>query len=317
RGDAGEAMSQHGGVILRAIGAGLLLFAALALPPGRWALRFAWALPVGAVLALAALLYVRGGEGARALPAPFAPLAHGAIMATLALTTEQRPRETVGWAPGVPLASGDLVLVIDESIAAMYLDINHPLGVRSGLQAPMPALTIANFGVTAAAANCSAGSNLTLRFGGTRETYRTAFREKPSLWAYARRAGLRTVYPDGQRRGGALQNRMTRAERAESADFIQLGDPPVPQRHHQPARRQPPRALGAPQVTPAQGFPGEAAALGLGPARRAHDRVPRRGTTGRRAAHPQDPARTGGERRPHPARRHAGTAARSRTGPAA
>jgi lipid A ethanolaminephosphotransferase len=236
RGDAGEAASQHGATLLRAIGAALLLFTALALPPRRWALRFAWIVPACAVLALAALLYVRGGEGARALPAPFAPLAQGVIMAGLALTREDRPRERVRWAPGPSLAPGDLVLVIDESVAANYLDINQPRGVRSGLGAPAPGLTIANFGVAASAANCSTGSNLTLRYGGTRKTYRTALREKPSLWAYARDAGLRTVYLDGQRRGGALQNLMTPAERAEIDDFVQLGETPVPQRDHELAR---------------------------------------------------------------------------------
>jgi lipid A ethanolaminephosphotransferase len=236
RGHAGEAASQHGGVLLRAIGAALLLFGALALPPGRWAVRFAWTAPTVAVLALAGLLYVRGGEGARALPAPFAPLAQGVIMGTLAVTREDRPRERVNWAPAPALIRGDLVLVIDESVAANYLDINHPLGVRSGLATPPAALSISNFGVAASAANCSTGSNLTLRYGGTRETYRTAFREKPSLWAYAHQTGLRTVYLDGQRRGGALQNLMTPAERTEIDDFVQLGETPVPQRDHELAR---------------------------------------------------------------------------------
>jgi lipid A ethanolaminephosphotransferase len=236
RGDAGEAASQHGDTLLRAVGAALLLFAALALPPRGSALRLAWLVPTGAVLALAALLYVRGGEGARALPAPFAPLAQGVIMAGLAVAREDRPREPVRWAPGPSLAPGDLVLVIDESVAANYLDINQPQGVRSGLATPVSGLTIANFGVAASAANCSTGSNLTLRYGGTRETYRTALRAKPSLWAYARHAGLRTIYLDGQRRGGALQNLMTPAERAEIDDFVQLGDTPVPERDHELAR---------------------------------------------------------------------------------
>lgn len=238
RGDAGDALRQHGGVLLRALGAALILFVAVALPPRRFGLPWslAWLMPTGAMIALACLLYARGGEGARALPAPFSPLSQGAIMATLALTDESGPRRPVGIAPGPRPIAGDVVLVIDESVAANYLDINHRRGVRSGLAAERPGLAIANFGVAASAANCSAGSNLTLRFGGTRETYRQAFSEMPSLWAYARRAGLRTVYLDGQRRAGALQNRMTPEERAEIADFVQLDRTPVPERDHELAR---------------------------------------------------------------------------------
>ena len=238
RGDAGDALSQHGGVLLRAVGAALILFVGIALPPRRSALPWglAWLMPTGAVIALACLLYVRGGEGARALPAPFSPLAQGAILATLAVTEEDRPRQPVGIVPGPRGAAGDVVLVIDESVAANYLDINHRRGVHSGLAAERPGLEIANFGVAASAANCSAGSNLTLRFGGTRETYRRAYGEMPSLWAYAHRAGMRTVYLDGQRRAGALHNRMTADERAEIDHFVQLDQTPVPERDHQLAR---------------------------------------------------------------------------------
>lgn len=242
RGDAGDAFARHGGVLLRAIGAALILFLAVALPPRRPLLPrelpqcLAWLMPTGAVIALACLLYVRGGEGARALPAPFAPLAHGTIMATLAVTEGEHPRRAVAIAPGPARAAGDVVLVIDESVAANYLDINHRRGVRSGLAGGRPGLMIANFGVAASAANCSAGSNLTLRFGGTRETYRQAFREMPSIWAYAHRAGMRTVYLDGQRRAGALQNRMSAQERAEIDHFVQLGDAAVPRRDHELAR---------------------------------------------------------------------------------
>ncbi|KRA81447.1 sulfatase-like hydrolase/transferase [Altererythrobacter sp. Root672] len=238
RGDAGDALSQHGSVLLQAIGAALVLFLAVALPPGRFALRYGlgWIVPAGAVIALAGMLYLRGGEGARALPAPFSPLAQGAIMATLRLTEEDHPRQAVGLAPGPALAAGDVVLVIDESVAANYLDINQRAGVYSGLAEGRPGISIANFGVAASVANCSAGSNRTLRFGGTRANYRRAAAEMPSIWAYAHRSGRRTVYLDGQRSGGELQNLMTPAERAEIDDFVQIGDTPVPERDHRLAQ---------------------------------------------------------------------------------
>src|SRR3546814_19926024 len=61
--------------------------------------------------------------------------------------------------------------------------------------------------------NCSVGSNVTLRYGGTRKDYQRINGTQPSIWAYARKAGLRTVYIDSQRTGGALQNMMTDEER--------------------------------------------------------------------------------------------------------
>lgn len=232
RGDAGDAARQHADMLLQAVGAAAILFTAVALPPRRHALPFGlgWLLPAAAVLGLAGLLYVRGGEGARALPAPFSPIAQAGIMGALSLTEEGGPRRPVTIEPGRPLAPGDVVLVIDESVAANYLDINHPDGVHSGLAGKRPGLEIVNFGIAAAVTNCSAGSNRTLRFGGTRETYRHTARLEPSIWAFARKAGLRAVYLDGQRRNGELQNLMDEAERAEIEDFVQLGNMPVPQR---------------------------------------------------------------------------------------
>ncbi|MBU2340048.1 MAG: sulfatase, partial [Alphaproteobacteria bacterium] len=168
---------------------------------------------------------------------PFSPLAQGAIMAGLHALEDDRPRQAVAIAPGPALARGDIVLVIDESIAARYLDINHPAGVRSGLARARRGVVTANFGVAAAVTNCSAGSNLTLRYGGTRETYREAAEDMPSIWAYARRAGRRTVYLDAQRERGALQNLMTPAEAAEIDDFVQLGTTPVAERDRALARR--------------------------------------------------------------------------------
>jgi len=234
RGDAADAMSQHGGSLWQAIGAAAILFAAIALPPRRHALPrgLGWLLPAAAVLGLAGLLYVRGGEGTRALPAPFAPIAEAGIMGALALAEDDGPRKGVAFVPGQPLATGDVVLVIDESVAAMYLDVNHRDGVRSGLAGERPGIEIANYGVAASISNCSAGSNRSLRFGGTRENYRDIAQHAPSIWAFAHKAGYRTVYLDGQRMGGVLQNLMDAAERAEVDDFVQLGGTPVPERDH-------------------------------------------------------------------------------------
>lgn len=238
RGDAGDALSQHGADLLSAVGTALILFAAIAISPKKRSLPFGLGslLPTGAAVALACLLYLRGGEGAWGLPPPFTPLAQSMIMAGVQLTADHSPRRKVAIKPGQALTDGDVVLVIDESVAANYLDINNKNGVRSGLADTYPGVSIANFGVAASVAGCSAGTNQTLRFGGTRANYRQAFKSMPSIWAYARQAGRRTVYLDGQRSGGELQNMMTPAERSEIDDFVQVDSTAVLLRDHELAK---------------------------------------------------------------------------------
>lgn len=129
-----------------------------------------------------------------------------------------------------------MVLIVDESVAARYLDINAAGGVPTALSRVRSGVEIHNYGVAASITNCSVGSNMTLRYGGTRSDYQRINAVQPSIWAYARKAGLRTVYIDAQRTGGALQNMMTASERAEIDSFIQFDDVPVEQRDMAAAR---------------------------------------------------------------------------------
>src|SRR3546814_6728377 len=132
--------------------------------------------------------------------------------------------EAVRLVPHPAADQGDIVLIVDESIAARYLDINDPAGVRSGLARPPAGVHVANFGVAAAITNCSYGSNMTLRHGGTRAAYRRINATMPSLFAYAKRAGFGTVYIDAQRDGGAYQNGVDDRERRDIDRFVHLGD---------------------------------------------------------------------------------------------
>jgi glucan phosphoethanolaminetransferase (alkaline phosphatase superfamily) len=222
--ELGSALSHYGGVLRIAVPLGLLLFVALAIPPKK---AFIWprllaATPVLGIALLSALLFVRGGEGARALPAPFAPIAYSVIRAGVSLAAESGPRQPVTLPRFVEPVKRDIILLVDESVSANYLDINNPGGIPTGLARARSGVSITNFGYAAAINNCSAGSNLTLRYGGTRETYRLTKAVLPSIWAYAKKAGMRTVYFDAQRTGGELTNLMTPAERAEIDDFRQL-----------------------------------------------------------------------------------------------
>ncbi|WP_321325085.1 sulfatase-like hydrolase/transferase [uncultured Parasphingorhabdus sp.] len=241
-GDIGSAVAQQGGVLALATGRAALLLFAVGLQPaaggGLWASGARWAaLPV--MLGLSVLLFFRGGEGSSGLPSSHSGASLALLYAYDTATTDRSPRRAVTLQPEGREAGGDIVLIIDESIAGAYLDINSAHGVYSGLGTDGAAgdVPVHNFGLATAINHCSVGSNVTLRFGGTRDNYRETVRSGPSIWAYARRAGLGTVYLDAQRTGGRYQNRMDDAERAQIDVWEQFADVPVVNRDHAVADR--------------------------------------------------------------------------------
>jgi glucan phosphoethanolaminetransferase (alkaline phosphatase superfamily) len=213
RGGAEDAISQYWLPIALGTLPSLLLLVALLLPvkkepPVPRPLVLA-AAPVG-VAVLAVILYVRGGDGGSALPGPFTPLAYLSLAGYELATSGDEERQPVRIAPDAVPPGRDIVLVIDESVAGHYLDINHPGGVRSGLAAPQPGVAIHNYGLAASITNCSVGSNVTLRHGGTREAYVGMNRSMPTLWHYARVAGFTTALVDSQNSGALYDRRLIR-----------------------------------------------------------------------------------------------------------
>lgn len=180
------------------------------------------AAPVAALLLLTSILFIRGGEGARGLPSMFTPLAYLNLVAYEYLTESVGPREPVRLArTGAPVGH-DIVLIVDESVSGNYLDINARHGVPTPLKQPPSGVRVYNFGYAASIANCSTDVNVTLRFGGTRSDYARINARLPSIWQYAKAAGLRTVYVDGQRTGRRLQNLMNEWELKEIDEWIQF-----------------------------------------------------------------------------------------------
>ena len=230
---AGDAIAQNQSALIGGLAPALLLLAAIVVAPRRRLPLPGWLLGAGPLLGtglLAGILFLRGGEGSRGQPASFVPLAYLALAEYESLTGGLGPRQPVKLARPAAPPGGKLVLVVDESIAGQYLDINSPAGVPTPLSRPWPKVAIANFGIAAAINNCSVGTNVTLRYGGTRTDYQRYIATQPSIWAYARAAGMRTVYIDAQRTGGAMQNLMSIAERAEIDQFVQFDTVPIEQR---------------------------------------------------------------------------------------
>jgi len=220
-----EAAYQYRDAIVHGVLNGLLLLIGIGLRPRHSipvpnALRVA--APVLGVLLLSAVLFVRAGEGARGLPIMYTPLAYLNLFGYEALHNTVGPREPVTLARNGPAVSHDIVLIIDESISGNYLDINAPFGVHSNLKQAHPGVDIFNYGYAASIANCSADTNVTLRYGGTRADYMRINSTLPSIWQYAKKAGLRTVYIDAQRTGGNLQNLMNDSEKRDIDEFVQF-----------------------------------------------------------------------------------------------
>lgn len=228
-----EALQQYHYAITLAAARALLLLFGLGLRPGPtpWLPRLLPPVaPVLGLLVLIAILFVRAGEGARGLPVMYTPLAYLSLFGYETLHDHVGPRQPVSLAQSGPAMARDIVLLIDESISGNYLDLNTPAGVSSHLAQAQPGVSIVNFGYAASIANCSADTNVTLRYGGTRGDYLRINSTQPSIWQYAKRAGLGTVYIDGQRTGGNLQNLMTETEKRDIDQFIQFDDTPVVQR---------------------------------------------------------------------------------------
>lgn len=238
-GFAGDVLAEHGARIGWSILLALPLLLAIGLPPGRGpVLETRWmALPLGAFAVLTAMLFARGGDGARGLPGALTPVAYLALSTGEELAQGGAERRQVAMQPVPVASSGDVVLIVDESVSARYLDIVDPAGVRTGLLTPPPGVAVHGFGVAASITNCSLGTNLTLRHGGTRDDYMKLNATGPAIWDFARKAGYRSVYLDAQRTGGGLHNGMTGAERARIDTFVQFDEVPVEQRDHAAAAR--------------------------------------------------------------------------------
>ncbi len=220
-----EAAYQYREAIFSGLLSGLLLLFGIALQPRRRMPlpgSLLVAAPVLGVVLLSAVLFVRAGEGARGLPVMFTPLAYLNLFAYESLHNTVGPREPVTLARADRPVGHDIVLIIDESVSGNYLDINAPFGVHSNLKSPPPGVEIFNYGYAASIANCSVDTNVTLRYGGTRTDYVRINSTLPSIWQYARKAGLSTVYIDAQTTGGHLQNLMKDSEKNDIDQFVQF-----------------------------------------------------------------------------------------------
>ncbi|WP_165901615.1 sulfatase-like hydrolase/transferase [Ancylobacter aquaticus] len=228
-----EARIQHRASLIRGAESAFLLLAVLVLPPG-WPMPLAdlcaAAAPIAAALVAAIVMLARNLNTINGAPPSLMPLIYLMLLGYDAARGALGARQAISLPHSGKRLSGSVVLIIDESVAGQYLDINASSGVPTPLSRHWPGLVIHNYGLAASITHCSFGTNLTLRYGGTRGDYHRINATGPSIWAYARKAGLQTVYMDAQLTDGPRALVMYGASREALDRFVQFPDVPVPQR---------------------------------------------------------------------------------------
>ena len=237
-GSAGEALQQYSKSYLISIGFALLLLIGIILRPIKWTVNrlYLKAVPIFSFLLFTFLIFYKGGSGALGLPSFYTPLSYSSLVLYELAQDDFGTREAITIERTNIEIGHDIVYILDESVGANYLDINNSSGVNSSLNDTYSNLDIINYGYAAAAANCSYASNVTLRYGGTREHYKKIIYSKPSIWEYAQNAGLKTVYIDAQRSEGELQNGMTVRELNYIDKFIQFDNIGIQNRDQETAK---------------------------------------------------------------------------------
>lgn len=192
--------------------------------------RLAWA-PAMPIILMAAIIVTRDGSGSQAMPRQFQPLAIGVVASGLILTDDAPERDSVNWHTKSQPAVRNIVFLVDESIRPDYINWNKGNPYTPMLAANKERVWI--FGQALSGGNCSSFSNAILRLGGTRRSLVKSIKSNPTIWQYAKRAGFRTVYIDGQstfiKSDKKLQNFMTFQELKQVDRHVTFDNVPTPQ----------------------------------------------------------------------------------------
>lgn len=220
--EAGRAVAFYGFGVFMSLVVFVASFVAIASPPvpnGRWtSLGLKWLSwsPVVPVFLMSAIIVLKDGGGSQAMPTQFHPLAVGLVTAKKIHSQNVPVRQSVKMMTVQPRAIKNIVMLIDESVRGDYLNWADGNPYTPALAANKA--KIVNFGMAASGANCSSYSNAILRFGPNRNNLVKTAMTNPVIWQYAKKAGYRTVYIDGQsglnKDPGLLQNFMTVSETA-------------------------------------------------------------------------------------------------------
>ena len=161
----------------------------------RRTLRF-WAfLPTIPIIIMSAFLFSSIGQRLTAFPQQFSQIANFIFTGFKIATTVLPSRSEVRMLAGNSL-SERIIMLVDESIRSDYISLDPGNKMTPGLAENRERFV--DFGPAASGSNCSASSNAILRFAAARHDLSESIRLSPTLWSYAKKAGYRTVYIDGQ-----------------------------------------------------------------------------------------------------------------------
>ncbi len=110
-----------------------------------------------------------------------------------------------------------ILVLVDESIRADFIDLQPGNTTTPNLGKLSNQLI--NFGPAVSGGVCSNYSNALMRFGASRKDLTNSVNSNATIFAYAKKAGYRTVYIDAQAynnsRGHKIQNFMNLREKGE------------------------------------------------------------------------------------------------------
>lgn len=205
--------------------AGMVLFSVPPVPEGgltRRALVWLGWVPAVPVALIAAIVLIKDGGGSQVTPRQFQTLALWLVAGSKVAAAEVPARGVVTWTPDRPAAVKSIVLLVDESLRADYIDWRAGNPFTPVMAAERRRFV--DFGQAASGGNCSNYSNAILRLGASRTDVVGSINSSPSIWQYAKRAGFRTVFIDGQsgfiKNPGRLQNFMTMQEASDIDEFV-------------------------------------------------------------------------------------------------
>ncbi len=204
--------------------------------------------PLVSVFLISVIVFIFAGtfgSQTRGMPLPFHTLGVAAVLAlpgpSSGFTSNRRigpvggptagPSSKYKADPGIkPVnkpAVRHLALIIDESIAGDFIDLNIPRGVT-------PYLTdnehrIVNFGFATSSNQCTKLSNAILRLGANPDlltTNKTHLLTNPSIWKYAKAAGFHSNFIDGRRIFKKSRNLMLEEEQILIDSHINIDGAP-------------------------------------------------------------------------------------------
>jgi hypothetical protein len=166
--------------------------------------------PLVPIMMIALVVHQKQGQGYFAMLKQFSQVSLAGLTASKVAFHETEARHALELKPKHQHVSSKIVFLVDESVRPDFIDKSAMPGFAAF------AAKAIDFGPSASGGVCSNYSNAILRFAASRDDMGGAVKTNPTIWQYAKAAGYRTVYIDGQaqhlKSSSALQNFMTLEE---------------------------------------------------------------------------------------------------------